>query len=134
MAGISGRPQDGCLQGVPRVHDGWAVAPRDSGGEHNAWAWGSRSGCMEAGKAGPLTQVLGSSLTLPAMAKNSQQTSIYSPASFQTLSSSYLCVSSTCLSIPLSIHLSMGPPICPPYIYPFSPSSCFITSFKEETA
>lgn len=46
----------------------------------------------------------------PAMAKNSQQTSIYSPASFQTLSSSYLCVSSTCLSIPLSLHPSVHGP------------------------
>lgn len=66
------------------------------------------------------------------MAKDSQQTSIYSPTFSQTLSSGYLRLSSTCLSVPLypSVH---GPTICPPYVYPLSPSSFFITSFKEET-
>uniref|UniRef100_A0A8C2R2H1 Myelin transcription factor 1 domain-containing protein n=1 Tax=Capra hircus TaxID=9925 RepID=A0A8C2R2H1_CAPHI len=48
-----------------------------------------------------------------AMAKDSQQTSIYSPTFSQTLSSGYLRLSSTCLSVPLypSVH---GPTIsCP---------------------
>lgn len=69
----------------------------------------------------------------PTMAKDSQQTSIYSPTFSHTLSSGYLRLSSTCLSVPLSLYPSVhGPTICPPYVYPFSPSSFFMTSFKEE--
>ena len=124
----------GCTMAGPSPQEA-AEGASAAGGEHNAWAWGSGSGCTEAGKAGLLPQALGSSLTFhqPWPRTVNKHRFIHSRPS--RLSVVAICVSHlpVCLSPSLSIHLSMGPPICPPYIYPFSPSSFFTTSFKEET-
>lgn len=91
-------------------------------------------GCMEAGKAGLLPQALGSSLTFhqpwPRTVNKHQSIHPRSPR----LSAVAICVSHlpVCLSLSLSPSVH-GPTICPPYVYPFFPSSFFITSFKEET-
>lgn len=117
--GVTGRlwpPGSQFFQGVPQAHDGGAIAPKDSGAPPREGSItpgkGAQGAGAEAGKAGPCPR-LGLSLRSipPTMAKDSQQTSIYSthvlPYSQQWLSA-FLIYLMVCSSS-LSIHPSMGP-------------------------